>query len=54
LAPEKYGVPISGWRRERNWDRTFSEHVCVVRRGTTQTDPGLRDKNAYDLIFGIP
>jgi hypothetical protein len=29
------------WRRERNWDRTFSMYICVVPRGTTQTDSGL-------------
>src|SRR3954463_6086098 len=33
--------PGPSWRRERNWDPTFSKYVCVVRRGTTQTDPAL-------------
>jgi len=32
---------LGSWRRERNWDRTFSMYICVVPRGTTQTDPGL-------------
>ena len=31
--------PRPSWRRERNWDRTFSRCVRLVRRTTTQTDP---------------
>jgi hypothetical protein len=31
-VPKKYYNPKSGWRRERNWDRTFSTCSIVAQR----------------------
>jgi len=39
LSPYRSTKPHFLGGRERNWDRTFSKYVCVVRRTTTQTDP---------------